>query len=117
MSGAPLGLPDVIQRNLTRITTTVSLIAAVVFALTVVDGVSTVTRLAGFVFAVSATIEIVNATDTVRPHGTAMVSVAAFMLTLEGGGSAIANGMDKASFIEMLIGVYLLVTLWMMVRR
>lgn len=110
-------LPGIIERNISRIATIGSILAVLVFALTLVDGMSQVTRLAAVVFSLCATTEIIEASSTPRPRGTAMVSVAAFLLVMEGGGTAIAQGMDKASFIEIGIGVYLLATLWTLLRR
>jgi hypothetical protein len=110
-------LPGIIQRNITRITTVTTLLSGLVFGLTLVSGMPQVSRIAALFFSLSATAEIIDSSATPRPRGTAMVSVAAFLLIMEGGAAAISEGMDKASFIEIGIGLYLMATLWTLLRR
>ena len=112
-----MSISDFIERNLTRITTIGSLASGLVFALTLIEGMTQVTRFAALVFAACATAEIIESSDTPRPRGTAMVSMAAFVLIMEGGATAISEGIDKASYIEMAIGLYLMATLWTLLRR
>ena len=112
-----MNLPPIIANNVARIATVGTLVSGLVFAFTVIDGATQVSRLAAVVFSLCATAEIIDASDTPRPRGTAMVSVAAFLLVMEGGGTAIAEGLDKASFIEIGIGLYLMATLWTLLRR
>lgn len=109
-------MPPIIERNLSRICTTVSVVSALVYALSIVDGMAGASRIAALLFSTAATIEIVETGATPRPRGTAMVSMAAFMLIMEGAATWMTQELDKASYIEMCIGGYLLVTLWQMVR-
>lgn len=94
---------------------TAATIALAIYALTI--GVPHVPRLAALVFSIAMTLQIVEGGNTPRPRATAMVSMAAFMLVLEGASNILSQEMDKASYIEFAIGLYLLTTLYRMVAR
>lgn len=112
-----IALPEAIQRNLTRITTVTTLLGAIIYILGLVDGTQAVTRIGALLFSLAATIEIADGSSTERPRGTVMISMAAFMLLMEGASTMLTQGIDKASYMEAAIGLYLMATLWQMVRR
>lgn len=91
-----------------------SVVAALVYAATLVEGAPGSARMAALVLAVCATIGIVEGADAPRPA--AMVSLAAITLLLKGAATAITQELDKAAFIEIGLGIYLMATLHEMVR-
>lgn len=91
-----------------------SVLAAIVYAVTLVEGAPGSARVAALALAVCATVAIVEGADARRP--TAMVSLAAITLLLEGAAVAITQELDKAAFIEICLGIYLMATLHEMVR-
>jgi hypothetical protein len=91
-----------------------SVAAALIYAVTLVEGAPGAARVAALVLATFATIGIVEGADAPRPA--AMVSIAAIMLLLEGAATTITQELDKAAFIEIGLGIYLMATLHEMVR-
>lgn len=105
------------RRNTGRILLTITVISGLAYAFGVIGGALGIARLAAIVFAGSATADIVDDTCPARPQGTAMVSIAGFMLLLEGGAHAIAEEMTQVTFLEIGLGLYLLVAVWSIVRK
>lgn len=95
----------------------VTVAAGIFYGLAVVGGSLSITRFSAFLMAGAITAYLVDENAVPRPKGTAMVSIAAFVLLLEGAAHAITEEIDQASFLEMGIGVYLLISLRMLVRR
>lgn len=109
-------MTNFIDRHRTRIATTLALASGLAYGLTLVQGMTGMSRLSALIFAACATTEIVGSGGTPRPRGTAMVSMAALVLVMEGAAVAIAQGMDQTSFIEIGVGLYLMAAVRTLLR-
>jgi hypothetical protein len=105
-----------LQRHRARLATILGALSGLTYGLTLVQGMTGLSRLSALVFAACATTDIVGSGYTPRPRGTAMVSMAAFVLVMEGAAVAIAQGMDRTSFIEIGVGLYLMAAVRTLLR-
>lgn len=110
-------LPAIIEDNIPKIAVAAVILGGLVFMVGLIDGVIHATRLGSLIFSLGATTYIVEDSSVPRPRGTTMVSLAAFMLILEGSAQIMTTELTQTSYFQVVIGLYLMVTLWQMIRK
>jgi hypothetical protein len=109
-------LKKLFEDNIVKISVSANIIGSLIYVAGLIEGVVDITRLGALLFACGATAYIVEDSSVPRPRGTTMVSMAAFMLILEGSARFMTTGIDETSYYLFVLGLYLMVTLWQMIK-